>query len=73
MRRIILPAVAMLPFTVAFAASEMMSDRMFVHVRPELSSFWRTATNNVVELPVDMPKTATTATLHVEGSGYERT
>ena len=73
MRRIILPAVAMLPFTVAFAVSELMSDRMFVHVRPELSSFWRTATNNVVELPVDMPKTATTATLHVEGSGYERT
>ena len=73
MQRIILSVVAMLPFTVVLAASEMMSARMFVHVRPELSSFWRTATNNVVELPVDMPRTATTATLHVEGSGYERT
>lgn len=41
----------------AFAASELESERIFVHVRPELSSFWRTATNNVVELPVDMPRT----------------
>ena len=73
MRRILLPAVAMLPFTVAFAVSELVSDRMFVHVRPEMSSFWRTATSNVVELPVDMPKTAKSATLHVEGIGYERT
>ena len=73
MRRILLLAAAMSSFTAVFAASEMTSARMFVHVRPELSSFWRTATNNVVELPVDMPRTATTATLHVEGSGYERT
>ena len=55
MQRIILSVVAMLPFTVVLAASEMASARMFVHVRPELSSFWRTATNNVVELPVDLP------------------
>ena len=73
MQRIILSVVAMLPFTVVLAASEMMSARMFVHVRPEMNSFWRTATTNVVELPVDMPRAAKTATLHVEGVGYERT
>ncbi len=73
MRRILLLAAAMSSFTAVFAASEMMSARMFVHVRPELSSFWRTATNNVVYLPVDMPRAAKTATLHVEGVGYERT
>lgn len=42
-------------FGAAVAASEMTSGRTFVHVRPEMNSFWRTATNNVVELPVDMP------------------
>jgi hypothetical protein len=73
MRIILLLTVAMSSFTAVLAASEMMSARMFVHVRPEMNSFWRTATNNVVELPVDMPRTAKTATLHVEGSGYERT
>ena len=30
MRRIILPAVAMLPFTVAFAVSELMSGRIIL-------------------------------------------
>ena len=73
MRRILLLAAAMSSFTAVFAASEMTRARMFVHVRPELSSFWRTATNNVVELPVDMPRTAKSATLHVQGVGYERT
>ena len=73
MRIILLLTVAMSSFTAVLAASEMMSARMFVHVRPEMNSFWRTATNNVVYLPVDMPRAAKTATLHVEGVGYERT
>ena len=73
MRKIMSLAVMILPTLAVFAASEMTSERMFVYVRPELSSFWRTATNNVVELPVDMPNTAKSATLRVEGVGYERT
>ena len=73
MRKIMSLVVMILPTLVVFSASEMTSERMFVHVRPELSSFWRTATNNVVELPIDMPATARSATLRVEGVGYERT
>ena len=73
MRKIMSLVVMILPALVVFSASEMTSERMFVHVRPELSSFWRTATNNVVELPIDMPVTARSATLRVEGVGYERT
>lgn len=65
--------VVMLSFLAAVAASEMTSGRTFVHLRPEMNSFWRTATNNVVELPIDMPHSAKTATLRVEGTGYERT
>lgn len=73
MRRFLLLAATVLPSIAVFAAGEKMSARTFVHVRPELNSFWRTATNNVVELPVDMPRTAKSATLHVQGVGYERT
>ena len=72
MRKIMSLVVMILPALVVFSASEMTSERMFVHVRPELSSFWRTATNNVVELPIDMPATARSATLRVEGVGYEQ-
>lgn len=72
-RSLLFFAAVTLSFGAAVAASEMTSGRTFVHVRPEMNSFWRTATNNVVELPVDMPYSAKTATLHVEGTGYERT
>lgn len=73
MRKILSLVVMILPALVVFSASEMTSERMFVYVRPELSSFWRIATNNVIELPVDMPLNAKSATLSVEGAGYERT
>lgn len=72
-RSLLFFAAVTLSLGAAVAASEMTSGRTFVHVRPEMNSFWRTATNNVVELPVDMPYSAKTATLHVEGTGYERT
>ena len=65
--------VVMLSFLTAVAASEMTSGRTFVHLRPEMNSFWRTATNNVVELPIDMPYSTKSATLRVEGAGYDRT
>lgn len=54
-RSLLFFAAVTLSFGAAVAASEMTSGRTFVHVRPEMNSFWRTATNNVVELPVDMP------------------
>ena len=71
MKKLILSLLFSVGLT-AFAASERESERIFVHIRPELSSFWRTAANNVVELPVDMPRTAKVAALYVDGVGYKR-
>ena len=41
--------------------------------RPETSSFWNTATNNVMTVPIDFPAGATRATLTVSGVGYSAT
>lgn len=57
----------------AFADTGMTSGTMFLHVRPELSSFWRTADSNRIFLPVDLPAEATSASLHVVGVGYDKT
>ena len=68
-----LPLLAMtfaLPFLAG--AEPTFSDRTFVFLRPETSSFWRTATNDVVTVPVDLPRGATCATLSVSGLNYHR-
>ena len=57
----------------AVAASEVESAAAFVFLKPERSSFWRTATNNTVSLPVDSPHDARSATIMVRGDGYEAT
>lgn len=44
------------------------SDPALVFMRPETSSFWRTATGRTMTLPIDFPREATTATLVVRGS-----
>lgn len=49
------------------------SNRAFVYLRPGESSFWHTATNATLELPIAPPAGATTATLTVEGVAYSRT
>ena len=46
------------------------SSPAFVFLRPETSSFWHTATNGTISLPVDFPDGATRATLSVKGLGY---
>lgn len=38
----------------------------------ESGSFWHTATNSTMTVPVDFPDGATSATLTVKGSGYRR-
>ena len=54
-----------------YAASEATSGNTFIYVDTAESSFWRTATNNVVELSIDYPETATSASLTVAGAyGY---
>ena len=50
-----------------------ISDAVFVYLRPETSSFWNTATNSVVDLPIEFPAGANSATLEVKGLGYSRT
>ena len=60
-------------FPVAACGAADVSDAVFVHLRPETSSFWNTATNSVITLPVEFPAGATSATLEVNGLGYSRT
>ena len=68
-------AVAMAAVFAQTAAGDtsLESAPAFVFLRPETSSFWRTATNSVVSLPVKFPEGATTATLTVTGASYSRT
>lgn len=56
--------------SVAVSAAELTSEPTLVFTRPETSSFWNTATNNVMTVPIDFPAGATRATLTVSGLGY---
>ena len=49
------------------------SEPTTVFVNPGTSSFWHTATNNVLALPVEFPDGATSATLAVSGLRYTAT
>lgn len=49
---------------------ELMSERTFVFLRPETSSFWHTATNSTLTLPIYYPIGATRAALTVSGVKY---
>ena len=51
-------------------ADGLTSDSAFVFLSPETSYFWRTATNNVMTLPVVFPDGADSATLAVTGFSY---
>lgn len=61
----------------AAALSVFASDRSapaLVYLRPETSSFWHTATNSTMTLPVDFPFGASSATLTITGAfGYSQT
>ena len=56
----------------AFGAEGSKSDATFVFLQPETSSFWRTATNSTMTIPVYHPKDATKADLTVEGMQYSK-
>ena len=56
----------------AVGAMELASEPTFVFLCPETSSFWHTATNNVMTVPVDFPEGATSASLQVSGVAYSR-
>lgn len=59
--------------TLSVGATELTSEPTFVFLRPETSSFWHTATNNTMTVPVDFPAGATSARLHVSGIRYNQT
>ena len=60
-----------MPFSAAWAdTSSLTSESAFVFMCPDTSSFWRTATNQVMALPVDFPAGASSATLVVTAPGY---
>ena len=59
--------------TLAVGATELTSEPTFVFLRPETSSFWHTATNNVMTVPVDYPTGATSANLTISGLAYNQT
>ena len=58
--------------SMAVSASEWRSNRAFVFLRPETSSFWHTATNSTMTVPVDFPEGSSSARLTVRGVGYLR-
>ena len=57
----------------AFGAATMTSGPKFVFLDTKTSSFWRTATNRVVTLPIKYPAGATAATLTVTGASWSMT
>lgn len=56
----------------ALRADAVSSDSAFVFLRPETSSFWRTAEDPTITVPVVPPDGATSATLTVSGAGYNK-
>jgi len=56
--------------SVAVPAAELTSEPTFVFLRPETSSFWNTATNSTMTVPIDFPAGASSASLTVTGLGY---
>ena len=56
--------------SLSVGATEVESEPTFVFLRPETSSFWHTATNNVMTVPIDFPSGATSATLSITGCKY---
>ena len=62
-------AVAYAMALVAFSAG-LESPATFVSLRPRENSFWTTATNSTMSLPLDFPRGATSASLRICGVSY---
>jgi len=56
--------------SVEVPSDELTSEPTFVFLKPETSSFWNTATNNTMTVPIDYPSGAHSATLTVGGLDY---
>ena len=64
--------MALLIAAFSLKASSISENSLLVISDPDKTSFWRTATNNVISLPVYFPKGATSATLEVRGDRFWR-
>lgn len=64
-----LACASFVAFTGGAFASDL-SDPAFVHLTPETSSFWHTATNATLTVPIDFPFGATSGTMRICRSGY---
>ena len=53
-------------------SASMKSVASFVFLNPDASSFWRTAESSRINLPIEFPKGATSATLQVTGINYSQ-
>jgi len=75
LRRFSAAACAAVLFAAATALADGdTSDPALVYLRPETSSFWHTATNSTMTLPVEFPIGASSATLTITGAfGYSQT
>jgi len=56
--------------SLSVGAQAIESEPTFVFLRPETSSFWHTATNSAMTIPIDFPAGASSATLAVRGLKY---
>jgi hypothetical protein len=52
--------------------SNPVSNPVFLYVHPEKSSFWSTATNSTIKIPIDFPAGVSSAELEVKGLGYSK-
>ena len=70
--RIVLSAfcIALVASVAANAATEATSAGDFIFLNEKTSSYWHTATNRVIALPIEFPDGASSATLSVTGPGY---
>lgn len=65
---VIIASMGALALSVANGATELTSDPIPLFIRTETSSFWNTATNNSLTIPIPYPEGASSATLEVTGS-----
>ena len=67
MRKLMLMGFAVMALVVTAKADGESANGTFVLTDPDRTSFWHTATNNVIELPIWYPAGATSASLDVRG------
>lgn len=72
MMRLKLAALVCAATVSAAATATEVSEPTLIYVNPKTTSFWHTATNSTITLPVDFPEGATRASLVVEGVRYRR-